>query len=72
MITEEQQAIFQQVLAAVTENPGGIALLETKEKGTGRSVLLVTAVIQEDEFYDMIPLAELLLPGDLKRYEEPK
>ena len=71
-ITDEQRAIFEQVLAAACGNPESIALLETKEKSTGRNALLLAMVVQDGEFFDVVPLAELIMPGDLQRYEEPK
>lgn len=74
MITEEQKQAFEKFISAVVYAREGeeIALLQTKEKGTGREALLVAYVTppsEEDNSFHVMPLAELLVGNDIDRYE---
>jgi hypothetical protein len=75
MITEEQSKIFKEFLNILRGSEGNeIALLQCKEKGTGRKVCLISYVTppsELDDSYTITPLAELLMPGDIERYEDP-
>lgn len=75
MITEKQAEVFNKFLQTIRYSKDeNIALLQTKEKGTGRDVCLISYVSppsEEDDSYTITPMAELLFLNDIDRYEQP-
>lgn len=75
MITEKQAEVFNKFLQTIRYSKDeNIALLQTKEKGTGRDVCLISHVAppsDTDDSYTITPLAELLFLDDIDRYEQP-
>lgn len=75
MITEEQKQAFEKFLQIIQNSDDEeIALLQAKEKKTGRDVCLISHVAppnETDDSYTITPLAELLFLDDIDRYEDP-
>lgn len=76
MITEKQREAFNRFMDIITyHGEREIALLQTREKETKRDVVLIVQVREptdKDENFYMNPLAELLIDGDIDRYEDPE